>query len=680
MGSRSITCTRLARTKQAGGFANFSNGNWGLIRHTNDSNPFTSLSYGGTESYTYTYDDTNGQGENVDIIFITTKMIYTDNAGYKTSGVSRIQQYQWKNLTSSPTSVTVDYSTSAARSDHSEAVVACACHNTYGAATKANIYIIPRDQITSSSHYWVLPKLFHQQKGNSNPTIVINSFGSRITVAQVKKIAFRGDDYRTLNGGKPMETGFFGGLEPTGFFSNAEVRVPQTADDALIKEMTDAGVIHFMSAGNSRNKLDVSGGVDYNNSYLRWSNGVSYFTNRPAFTNEGSIMVGNLNSWFNDGNTTISDSGDMKEVCPLNGEFIYSKSNRGPRVDCYVAGTAIPIVIPSTSDHTATTNYFANGTSFSCPTLGGLGALVASKYPTTTPAQMRKYFREIAVSSASMGDKIVQPKVSDGDFGDPRYMDPSVSQNSNLKITYVDPALSYDTSSISDTTITYTTETLQPLPTPDDPLQIDYNTRMKSYSGTGGLKELIQALAGVSSFTTDEETKIISFVNRRAAEAYNYSPSWSRYLIVSEERTLTSGNIIPHSQDNKNDIVEFIRIHRTQAFQKNSALEYDFYVDANGANILNITNDNDTSAFVTYKKGISTITADSTDIPSEFFYFIAHASYADFLRMDGQHGKALTEEQLAQNYLDIELEKIDIKNNNNTINKKFSTYVSRQSR
>ena len=71
MGSRSITCTRLARTKQAGGFANFSNGNWGLIRHTNDSNPFTSLSYSGTESYTYTYDDTNGQGENVDIIFIT---------------------------------------------------------------------------------------------------------------------------------------------------------------------------------------------------------------------------------------------------------------------------------------------------------------------------------------------------------------------------------------------------------------------------------------------------------------------------------------------------------------------------------------------------------------------------------------------------------------------------------
>jgi hypothetical protein len=48
--------------------------------------------------------------------------------------------------------------------------------------------------------------------------------------------------------------------------------------------------------------------------------------------------------------------------------------------------------------------------------------------------------------------------------------------------------------------------------------------------------------------------------------------------------------------------------------------------------------------------------------------------------MDGQHGKALTEEQIAKNYLDIELEKIDIRNNNNSINHKFSTYVNRQSR
>jgi predicted small secreted protein len=201
--------------------------------------------------------------------------------------------------------------------------------------------------------------------------------------------------------------------------------------------------------------------------------------------------------------------------------------------------------------------------------------------------------------------------------------------------------------------------------------------QVKSYTE---LKALIQALAGVSSFTTEEDSKILSFVNRRAAEAYNLSPSWARYLVVSEERTITTANTIPYTQATKNDIGEFIRIHRKQAFLNDSSLEYDFYVDSNGANILNIVNTEDTSAFVTYKKELAPFTETSEDIPLEFFYFVAHAAYADFLRMDGQHGKALTEEQIAKNYLDIELEKIDIRNNNNSINHKFSTYVNRQSR
>ena len=340
--------------------------------------------------------------------------------------------------------------------------------------------------------------------------------------------------------------------------------------------------------------------------------------------------------------------------------------------------------------------------------------------------------------------------------------------------------------------------------------------QVKSYTD---LKALIQALAGVSSFTTEEDSRILSFVNRRAAEAYNLSPSWARYLVTGEERplgslivsgitlttapvtayeeadqfqgvyqnlgndsngnavyfpmnftynaefaivknntikrweflnlselptidsegvvsisgvttvqafqdktsstdgtdlgdydypwqvkrwntniTYTSGypvveqrNIIPNDstffasqnlggQVSRERIGEFIRIHRNQSFLNNSSIEYDFYADEDGANILNIANPTDGSAFITYKKELPIFTEDSTDFPLEFFHFVAHAAYADFLRMDGQHGKALTEEQISKNYLDIELEKIDIRNNNNSINHKFSTYVNRQSR
>lgn len=139
-------------------------------------------------------------------------------------------------------------------------------------------------------------------------------------------------------------------------------------------------------------------------------------------------------------------------------------------------------------------------------------------------------------------------------------------------------------------------------------------------------------------------------------------------------------NLIPYAETGKSTIGDFTRIHRKQAFYNNSALEYDFFVDATGANVLNIVSSTDSKVFVTYKIQLPLFTADSIDIPGEFFNFLAHSAYADFLRMDGQHGKALTEEEVAQSYIDSQLEQIDIRNNNNSINHKFSTYVNRQSR
>ena len=134
------------------------------------------------------------------------------------------------------------------------------------------------------------------------------------------------------------------------------------------------------------------------------------------------------------------------------------------------------------------------------------------------------------------------------------------------------------------------------------------------------------------------------------------------------------------------NIGEFERIHRQQPFLNNSAKEYEFFVTSRGAEILNIADTKDGSAFVTYKKEFTpfTVTSDYynsvVEVPGEFFNYIAHAVYADFLRVQNRQEQALAEEQVAQTYLALELEKIDIRSNNNTINKRFSTYVNRQSR
>ena len=156
--------------------------------------------------------------------------------------------------------------------------------------------------------------------------------------------------------------------------------------------------------------------------------------------------------------------------------------------------------------------------------------------------------------------------------------------------------------------------------------------------------------------------------------------------LVSGTPLVVDEQLIPYAQTGKNTIGDFNRIHRKRAFLNNSAIEYEFFVDLNGANILNITSTTDNEAFVSYKKQFTpfTVTSDfynsTVEVPGEFFNFIAHAVYADFLRVQNRQEQAIAEEQIAQTYLAQELEKIDIRNNNNTVNKRFSTYVNRQSR
>ena len=336
----------------------------------------------------------------------------------------------------------------------------------------------------------------------------------------------------------------------------------------------------------------------------------------------------------------------------------------------------------------------------------------------------------------------------------------------------------------------------------------------------GDLYKLIQSLAGVKSFAPSEQDDIANFINRRFFTAYNKTNAWPRYLVNSEERTVTAfeikglnptgfgidtisgyyynlGNdehghavyfpikaslgsefilyrnsttannqwelryISPNtiaidentgivswtgvpafaimeqadtkSIDNPWEVVqwtlngsyvtgfpvvtpknvvrtqedyfystfvssydptvggktqtpvigEFIRVYKGHPNVARSVREYDFFVDTDGANIMN-TNVN--KVFITYKKPFTKldVTSDydtsTVEVPEEFFSYIAHGAYADFLTMDGQTSKAIVESDRAEEHLNLQLEKVDIMNNNNFPNTKFTTYVNTQAR
>jgi len=191
-----------------------------------------------------------------------------------------------------------------------------------------------------------------------------------------------------------------------------------------------------------------------------------------------------------------------------------------------------------------------------------------------------------------------------------------------------------------------------------------------TFTVSGGTQQFIEA----DTIKKDNITDVSTFTPRAGTDS----------LLVEGK------NLIPYAQTGKATVGSFNRIFRKQAFLNSSAHEYEFFVDFTGANILNVVSTTDNAAFISYKKeftpfsvtgtAVSDFTDSTVEVPAEFFAYIAHATYADFLRMDGQTDKAFAEENTASGALALELEKVDIISNNNTVNKRFSTYVNRQSR
>jgi len=196
----------------------------------------------------------------------------------------------------------------------------------------------------------------------------------------------------------------------------------------------------------------------------------------------------------------------------------------------------------------------------------------------------------------------------------------------------------------------------------------------------GDLFSLITNMIGAVELAADEQTQVKNFINRRYFEAYQSSSVWPRYLVVGEERDFSGGTqTVPFTQAEKDTINEFLRLHSAEPFKNNTVHEYKFYVDSDGASVINIVSGSPSSAYVTYKKTVTlpSVASDfynSTDtIPEEFFNYIAHAVYADFLRVQNKQEEAIAEERVAEKYIAQEILKIDSRVTANGIKKRLNS-------
>jgi hypothetical protein len=200
----------------------------------------------------------------------------------------------------------------------------------------------------------------------------------------------------------------------------------------------------------------------------------------------------------------------------------------------------------------------------------------------------------------------------------------------------------------------------------------------KTYSE---LYTLIQSLCGVI-FADIEKPRIRSLVNRRAERAYRASNYWTRFLHIGEERDVVS-NVVSFTQTGSDSIDTFLRIFKQQPYQSSSVQEFDFMVTSSGATLVAGSLD-PTSAWVTYKARLDDTygdqTGDTTTVPKEWFEYIAHGTYADYLRAEGQQEKAAVADAEAIDILTDELMRLDEQGTQNVISNRISTNANQQIR
>ena len=192
---------------------------------------------------------------------------------------------------------------------------------------------------------------------------------------------------------------------------------------------------------------------------------------------------------------------------------------------------------------------------------------------------------------------------------------------------------------------------------------------------------LIQALCGVV-FASIETPRIKALINRRALRAYRATNYWPRFLKIGEQRVVTSG-VIPFTESGKDSIDTFLRAHKQAPYITASVQEYDIMVTANGATLV-VGDLNPATAFLTYKAQLTDTYGDgageTSAIPAEWYQYLAHGTYADYLRAEGQQEKAALADQEAEGLLQDELIRIDEQHTLQMVANRVFTNANMQSR
>jgi hypothetical protein len=374
--------------------------NWGLLRCTLDSQ-IANWGSNITPNQSATV-QASIEGRNVDVVIVD-GMVDPAHPEYAVNsdgtGGSRVNQYNWFQHSLAVEGVTkssyvytpyVDGGNAGRTDDnnHGAHVAGTVAGNTQGWARSATIYNINPygSDINSLNELFIFDyiRAFHAAKsvnpatGRKNPTICNNSwgYGYQVPLSAITSITVRGV---TTNGPFTVQ-----GARDLGLFAaniggtnTALIPAEYPAIDADVEDAIDDGIIMVGAAGNDYTKIDVPGGLDYNN---RWNAGGFFdYYHRGSSPSKavGQIVVG--------------------AVSTLANETITPFSNAGPRVDIFAPGDNVISSVHSGGLNDPRNSSYQlvkyDGTSMASPQVCGVLACVLEVYPNFTPAQAMEYIK-----------------------------------------------------------------------------------------------------------------------------------------------------------------------------------------------------------------------------------------------------------------------------------------------
>ena len=380
--------------------------NWGLLRHSEDSNR-NNWGANGTTNITDSLTVTSS-GKNVDVVIVDGHVdpahpeFAVNSDG---SGGSRVNQFNWLSLTSAVTggsngTYTYDRSGSytnvadASDNNHGAHCAGTVAGNTQGWARDATIYNISpygsNPNSLSSSVMWDYIRQWHNTKpinpvtGRRNPTVTNNSYGSGITPGQeafgyVTRVNYRGVDFNPGRDLTQAELQTRGCYAPT---PDKEMSIPyySTSRQADQQDAIDDGILIIASAGNDSWKTVNSSDQDYGNTCYVTYNGSNYswFLHRGTGSGAGYAPIINVGATSNDVN---EDKANF--------------SNCGNQVDIFAAGEGIQSSLHSTGIADARNGAYDlgkyQGTSMSGPQVAGVVAILAEGWPNITQSEAQSW-------------------------------------------------------------------------------------------------------------------------------------------------------------------------------------------------------------------------------------------------------------------------------------------------